>query len=501
MDSDDDVVSVRPCSREPDNDRKREVRISCPDATGLGCDVARMLMDFALRILEGDVSTDGQWCFLVFKVTLSPGVPSRWPLLQSRLLQVCPSHATSVPLWRWHSSAKDDQPPFLLKIAAYDRRGVLHDLVQTLWEVGLQMFRARIATRSRGQMNDLFWVCDECKLLPDSNRKQEIIDAVRECLRSSRSSSITIEPISATDSQGLLPERNWSNESQGPSRNTSLDSNKDESKSEETVNGFQDSSSHSAQSGSQTPSRDRTGPRADNGSDSPSSQTPLQGRACKDATPVMPLRRLLSIQRTCSEPGKKGFLMVSPAEDPLGHPQDLEVTVDNTTSRTHSVVSVTCMDRKGLVYDLMRILKDVHVRTAYGKISTQQPQKCSIDLFVQESDKRPITDEDMQAALVERLLVTAPVDSGGRGRPRVTYDVTAALNTLRLHVHSAEVHTEELPYHPDVEPSEDMNPHAEEIHSFFIHKEGGGCLATQAEQQVVYDAVLAQLLVGKAFAR
>ena len=44
------------------------------------------------------------------------------------------------------------------------------DLVQTLWEVGLQMFRAKIATRSRGQVNDLFWVCDECKLLPDSNR-------------------------------------------------------------------------------------------------------------------------------------------------------------------------------------------------------------------------------------------------------------------------------------------------------------------------------------------
>ena len=28
------------------------------------------------------------------------------------------------------------------------------------------------------------------------------------------------------------------------------------------------------------------------------------------------------------------------------------------------------------------------------------------------------------------LLVTASLDSGGRGRPRVTYDVTAALNTL-----------------------------------------------------------------------
>lgn len=28
------------------------------------------------------------------------------------------------------------------------------------------------------------------------------------------------------------------------------------------------------------------------------------------------------------------------------------------------------------------------------------------------------------------LLITASLDSGGRGRPRVTYDVTAALNAL-----------------------------------------------------------------------
>ena len=79
-----------------------EVRISCPDATGLGCDVARMLFDFGLRITDGalhpfpmvtpwapilshllrnsefahefydpagDVSTDGKWCFLIFKVS------------------------------------------------------------------------------------------------------------------------------------------------------------------------------------------------------------------------------------------------------------------------------------------------------------------------------------------------------------------------------------------------------------------------------------------------
>ena len=36
------------------------------------------------------------------------------------------------------------------------------------------------------------------------------------------------------------------------------------------------------------------------------------------------------------------------------------------------------------------------------------------------------------------LLITASLDSGGRGRPRVTYDVTAALNTLGVRpAHSA----------------------------------------------------------------
>lgn len=52
-----------------DNDMEREVRISCPDATGLGCDVTRMLLDFGLRIVHGDMSTDGKWCFLIFRVS------------------------------------------------------------------------------------------------------------------------------------------------------------------------------------------------------------------------------------------------------------------------------------------------------------------------------------------------------------------------------------------------------------------------------------------------
>ena len=35
-------------------ERSREVRISCPDATGLGCDLARLLLDFALLLTAGE---------------------------------------------------------------------------------------------------------------------------------------------------------------------------------------------------------------------------------------------------------------------------------------------------------------------------------------------------------------------------------------------------------------------------------------------------------------
>jgi hypothetical protein len=42
------------CRRVSDGDDSvREIRISCPDATGLGCDITRMLLDFGLKILSG----------------------------------------------------------------------------------------------------------------------------------------------------------------------------------------------------------------------------------------------------------------------------------------------------------------------------------------------------------------------------------------------------------------------------------------------------------------
>ena len=74
----------------------------------------------------GDVSTDGRWCFMIYKVQLSAGVPAHWALLKKRLEAVCPSVAGEHQLWRWSSLPRDFQHPFLLQVASYDRRGFLH---------------------------------------------------------------------------------------------------------------------------------------------------------------------------------------------------------------------------------------------------------------------------------------------------------------------------------------------------------------------------------------
>lgn len=48
--------------------------------------------------------------------------------------------------------------------------------------------------------------------------------------------------------------------------------------------------------------------------------------------------------------------------------EQVSVTLDNATTSAYSLVTVVAADRKGLVYDLMRTLKDIHLRVAYAKV-------------------------------------------------------------------------------------------------------------------------------------
>jgi hypothetical protein len=69
------------------------------------------------------------------------------------------------------------------------------------------------------------------------------------------------------------------------------------------------------------------------------------------------------------------------------------------------------------------------------------------------------------------------VRAGGRGRPRVTYDVTAALNAARLCVFMADIY---------VEPEEEAQPagrRPQELHRFLVHTADGSRLASAAEKR------------------
>ncbi|PIA28902.1 hypothetical protein AQUCO_06500027v1 [Aquilegia coerulea] len=64
----DDVVIIEKSNKERGDDEASVITVNCPDETGLGCDLCRIILDFGLSITKGDVSTDGKWCYVVFWV-------------------------------------------------------------------------------------------------------------------------------------------------------------------------------------------------------------------------------------------------------------------------------------------------------------------------------------------------------------------------------------------------------------------------------------------------
>lgn len=137
------------------------------------------------------------------------------------------------------------------------------------------------------------------------------------------------------------------------------------------------------------------------------------------------------------------------------------VTIDNSLSPAHSLLQIHCVDQKGLLYDVMRTLKDCNIQIAYGRFSRINANGYrDLDLFIQQKDGKKIVDHDKQTALCSRLklemlhplrvivanrgpdpelLVANPVELCGKGRPRVFYDVTLSLKTLGICVFSAEI--------------------------------------------------------------
>ncbi|MED6120847.1 hypothetical protein PIB30_024872 [Stylosanthes scabra] len=136
------------------------------------------------------------------------------------------------------------------------------------------------------------------------------------------------------------------------------------------------------------------------------------------------------------------------------------VIIDNSLSPAHTLIQIHCADHKGLLYDIMRTLKDMNMKISYGRFSPNTKGYRDLDIFIQQKDGKKILDSGKQSALCTRLkqemlhplrvmianrgpdtelLVANPVELSGKGRPRVFYDVTYALKTLGICVFSAEV--------------------------------------------------------------
>ncbi|KAL0913578.1 hypothetical protein M5K25_017047 [Dendrobium thyrsiflorum] len=357
------------------------ITISCPDKTGLGCDLCRVILFFGLSIVRGDVSTDGKWCFILFWVVEGRvrASETRWGLLEKRLLEACPLVSPASEIYDSYYRQQDimemEKKPqvFLLKFSCYDRMGLLHDVTRVLCELELTIRRVNVSTTPDGRVMDLFFITDTRELLHTKKRKDETCDQLKAVLG---------EFITSCDI-------------------------------EHTVEDI---------------------------------------TACLRASSTLPpsiTEDMFSLE-----------LPEEPSKALLPASNRLSVTMDNSLSPAHTLIQIHCPDHKGLLYDIMRTLKDYNIQISYGRVYSYQGGECEVDLFVIQMDGKKIIDPNKQKALSGRLkmnlflplrvalvnrgpdlelFVANPVELSGKGRPLVLYDITLALKMLQIRIFLAEI--------------------------------------------------------------
>ena len=409
-------------------DRVREVTISCPDATGLGVDITRVLLDFGLRIVHADMITDCSWCFLVLTLKLIDlGVPARWKLLKRRLEGSCPKDVDALyQLSGGMIDRNSDCEPYIVTVTGQDREGMLHVLMNSFWEADCAVFRAKIETHEGGIVQDMFWIYDNKKKLPSEDRVMEVSDRVVGVLGGDVECSIARAPA-----HEVVAPRNII----------------------AAVSGLY-------------------------------GEEPMRRLACKDAVSHSNLRELISgekkhARRGSSSDSLSSFDTHSPGSFPsfgrLSHfltskirleefskYQDVVVDVDTETSSDFIILEVKCQDRKGLLYDIFLQLKEIRVRVAACRMNLMEDKRARVVVTLQDayggdmcssSQAIPLLVQRLKEAVASPLQIlladgsnprqallsiVAPVDAGGRGRPRVTFDVTRVLTSAGLMISEAD---------------------------------------------------------------
>ncbi|XP_015951545.1 ACT domain-containing protein ACR10 isoform X2 [Arachis duranensis] len=356
----DDVVIFREAEKEGD---PTVITVNCPDKTGLGSDLCRIILFFGLSIVRGD----GKWCYIVLWVVGKEN--TRWSLLKKRLIGACPSCSSASGISYYSSDFHPPKPPhvFLLKFNCYDRKGLLHDVTEALCELELVIKKVKVSTTPDGKVMDLFFITDTRELMHTEKRKEDTKEYLRGTLKDAII-DIDIELVG------------------------------------------------------------------------------LAADVCSPASSFLPAA--ITDEETI---GNRTLI----------RSDEVTITMDNTLSPAHTLVQIMCQDHKGLIYDIMRTLKDYNIQICYGRFYVKERGKCDIDLFIiTKGDGKKIVDPKKQHSLSSRLrtellhpvrvgvhsrgpdtelLVANPVELSGKGRPLVFYDITLALNMLQTCIFSAEI--------------------------------------------------------------
>jgi len=182
------------------------------------------------------------------------------------------------------------------------------------------------------------------------------------------------------------------------------------------------------------------------------------------------------------------------------------VEVDNLMSPAHTVFQVRTRDRQGLLYDCLRVSKDLKVSVSYAKVEIVDKAVCEIALFTRKNKDQEQTDylcakfkehvdrplkvemlceSDDGGGLTSELRVVAPLDIASHTRPRVLLDVTEALQDLNVMVFKADIVTA---------PRTEGSSLQEEVHRFLLTDLNGDPISTREARQQVCDRVNAALL-------
>ncbi|CAI5483532.1 unnamed protein product [Closterium sp. Yama58-4] len=438
-----------------------EITVNCPDKVGLGCDLTRIMFEFGLNVVKG-----------------AGGGPGRVNKAAVRV--------------------------FLLQVQASDRCGLLNDMTQLLWELELTIHRVNVSTSPDGQAIDFFFITDNRKELPAKHRSDQIIDRVRDAL--------SLSGHSSGGAKGLLGSCSTSGATgaaagaagagtagYGGDRLTGAAAGGAGGKGGRN-GGSSGSAAGAAGAAGVSSGRDggRDSSREGDGETVVCSISPTTG---PDAADIADLSLGVS---ECVPYAVEKFLLAefsTPPNSPPGTsissaaglgpsqppPSVARVTVDNGMSPAHSMLQIQLKDRKGLVYDCLRTLRDLNMQVSYGRIATTDDGMCLLDMFVVDSSGRKVEGAAEQARICARLtaelerplrivvvtrggkgsvvgsveggvvkergsgdaaeaelLVATPVECCGRGRPRVLFDMTLALRQINVQVFKADIARHEM---------------------------------------------------------